>query len=129
MWLFAPAGFYSVVQKVGDQHLTVRARDAADLDRLREQYLPTLSATLATPRNDYPFRAMATRRDFAAALGRIASDIKYDNFKDHVASRLGERRSAIYSEVWLTMHLLESEMPGHRNGRQSAVDNDNNDLF
>ena len=119
MWLFTPSGFYSVVQKRGDQHLTVRARDAADLDRLRAQYLPSLSATLATPRNDYPFRANATHKNFAAALGRIAKDIDYDNFKDAVASRCGDRRAAIFSEVWLTMHLLESR----------SADQVNNNLF
>jgi hypothetical protein len=34
MWLFTTIGFLSVVQKNGEQRLTVRARSSADLDRL-----------------------------------------------------------------------------------------------
>ena len=45
MWLFTRFGFFSIVRKPGDDNLTVRARVAADLDALREQYLPELSAT------------------------------------------------------------------------------------
>jgi hypothetical protein len=46
MWLFTTFGFFSVVQKSHSDGLTVRARDAADLDRLRAEYLPELSATV-----------------------------------------------------------------------------------
>ena len=35
MWLFTTVGFFSVVQKPGTDKLTVRARVAPDLDRLR----------------------------------------------------------------------------------------------
>jgi len=45
MWLFTNFGFFSVVQKPGDSLLTIRARAAFDLDRLRDEYLPTLSPT------------------------------------------------------------------------------------
>ena len=37
-----PDGFYSIVQKGGETDLSIRARAGADLDRLREPYLPTL---------------------------------------------------------------------------------------
>ena len=42
MWLFTTSGFFSIVQKTGDVHLTVWARVAADLDALRQRYLPAL---------------------------------------------------------------------------------------
>jgi hypothetical protein len=41
-WLLIREGFYSIVQKVGDAELCVRARDAGDLDRLRKTYMPEL---------------------------------------------------------------------------------------
>ena len=40
MWLFTTFGFFSAVQKPGDDFLTIRGRSAKDLDRLREKYLP-----------------------------------------------------------------------------------------
>ena len=46
MWLFTSIGFFSVVRKSGEQQLTVRARCASDLDRLRQQFMPGLSATM-----------------------------------------------------------------------------------
>ena len=33
MWLLIPEGFYSIVQKEGEEELCVRARVHADLDR------------------------------------------------------------------------------------------------
>ncbi len=36
MWLFTKFGFFSVVQKPGEARLTVRARVAADLERLTD---------------------------------------------------------------------------------------------
>ncbi|MBI4704877.1 MAG: hypothetical protein HY744_27550 [Deltaproteobacteria bacterium] len=42
MWLFTSFGFFSVVQKPGEEGLTVRARVRSDLERPREQYLPGL---------------------------------------------------------------------------------------
>ena len=55
MWLFTSIGFFSVVRKSGEQRLTVRARSSADLDRLREQFMPELSATSTKGGHDYPF--------------------------------------------------------------------------
>lgn len=57
MWLVTIIGFFSIVQKPGQAGLTIRARVAADLDRLREQYLPTLSSIWTF------FSAMRTRCD------------------------------------------------------------------
>ena len=57
MWLFTKFGFYSVVQKPGEDCLTVRSRVREDLDPLREQYLPNLGQTLDHVETDYPFRA------------------------------------------------------------------------
>ncbi len=109
MWFFTLTGFYSVVQKPGDQNLTVRARVAADLDRLRAAYLPSLSRTMHTPGVDYPYRASITHEDFAQALGRMAMDICHDNFKAEVAHRLGPDRALTYHQVWEVLRHLEAE--------------------
>lgn len=56
MWLFTTFGFFSIIEKEKGDVLTVRARVRADLDRLRECYLPSLSArrALAAQRLERP---------------------------------------------------------------------------
>jgi 8-oxo-dGTP pyrophosphatase MutT (NUDIX family) len=107
MWTLTPLGFYSVVQKKGDTHLTIRARVRADLDALRATYLPTLGATVAHAGTDYPFRATCTHAEWAAALAGMASDIDYANFKTAVAERQGYARAHVYGEVWSALTKLE----------------------
>ena len=109
MWLFTTIGFFSVVQKPSEAQLTVRARVAADLDRLRERYLPTLSATVANAGTDYPFRARATRKEFREAMARMAEDIDYANFKNEVAKVTGKDRAGVYSDVWTRLLALEHQ--------------------
>ena len=112
MWLFYPSvGFLSIVQKPGEAQLTVRARVAADLDRLRESYLPTLSATVANAGTDYPFRARASRKAFSEAMARMGEDIDYANFKNEVAKVSGKGRAGIYSGVWTRLLALEQSEP------------------
>src|ERR1022692_1820661 len=77
MWLFTPIGFFSVVQKIGEDNLTIRSRVASDLESLRKQFLPSLSTIIATPDADYAFRGTASHRDFAEALASIAMAIDY----------------------------------------------------
>lgn len=107
MWLFTTFGFFSIVQKPGETGLQVRARDAADLDRLRERYLPTLSATIPTPAGDYRFRALVSHADLAGAMGDIVRDVTYANFKNAVAASCGEARHDLYAEVWSVMLRLQ----------------------
>ncbi|GDY21944.1 hypothetical protein LBMAG56_32910 [Verrucomicrobiota bacterium] len=89
MRLLTTIGFINVVQKPGDAELTVRARVAAYLERLRERHLPTLSATAANAGTDYPFQARVTRRAFRGALATPAGDINYANFKHEVTKVSG----------------------------------------
>lgn len=108
MWIFTPIGFFSVVQKPGQSVLTVRARVAGDLDRLREAYLPELSATICQGGTDYPFRATISHGDFARGLTKIAGDIRYGNFKEEVARTMGREREAVYHKVWSVLAELEN---------------------
>jgi len=55
MWLFTRKGYFSIVRKRGEDLLTVRARDKADLEALRTAY--GLEATVIEfGATDYPFR-------------------------------------------------------------------------
>lgn len=109
MWLFTPSGFFSIVQKPHTHFLTVRSRAAGDLDRLRERYMPELSATIAGGGTDYPFRATIRHEAFAHGLGQIARAIHYGNFKNEVAAQLGDERAKIYAEVWRALLQLEQD--------------------
>jgi len=111
MWVFSTIGFFSVVQKPGDSDLTVRARSAGDLDRLREKYLPDLSPTSATPKADYAFRARVPHAAFATAIARMAADIHYPNFKDAVAKKQGSARAIAYAAIWGAAKNIPSSDP------------------
>lgn len=112
MWIFTTFGFFSIVKKHGEAHLTVRARVAADLDNLRT-LVPELGETQATPEMDYPFRAAVSAVDLAMAssghfvgLGELVQEIDYDNFKAEVARRQGYFRAGMYSQVWSGLRNL-----------------------
>ena len=109
MWLFTTVGFFSVVQKAGQPHLTVRARVADDLDQLRAKYMPTLSGTIQHAGTDYPYRATISHEDFAVGLAGIARDIHYSNFKNEVYDKQGYKREELYSKVWGVLKKLESQ--------------------
>jgi ADP-ribose pyrophosphatase YjhB (NUDIX family) len=108
MWLFTTVGFFSVVQKPNEKVLTVRARVAADLDRLREQYMPKLSKTITGKGTDYPYRATIGHSDFAQGIGQVVQDLHYSNFKDEVTKVMGYEREGVYAKVWTVMRGLES---------------------
>ncbi len=106
MWLFTTIGFYSIVQKPGQDCLTIRARVAADLNRLREQYLPDLSPTEPEV-VDYPFKATISRESLMRGMEKIIGDINYNDFQTEVVRRMGFEREHIYTEIWDVLHELE----------------------
>lgn len=110
MWLLTPDGFYSIVQKRGETELCVRARVAADLDRLRENYLPSLTETIETLDGDYRCRAWASHEDVAAALASIVRELDYANFKNEVARRDPDRADA-YHDAWDVLGRLQPGGP------------------
>lgn len=89
--------------------LTVRARAASDLERLREHYLPKLSVTISKGGTDYPFRATISHAAFARGLAKIGNDVHYENFKSEVARKMGSKREAVYHKVWNALMELEKE--------------------
>jgi hypothetical protein len=119
MWLFTTCGFFSVVEKPedhGTEMVTIRARVRADLEMLRDRYLPDLGPIRDTPENDYACRARVRRDSLGAALARLTQEIDYANFKGEVARRQGYAREQIYHDVWETMTALQP--PVAANGRR-----------
>ena len=103
-----------MVQKPGDDDLTVRSRVKTDLDRLRAKCMPTLEAIQSTPSNDYPYRAKISHADFSAGMAKLCSGIDYDNFKDTVSERMGYRRASAYGGVWSHLYDLTELEEGIR---------------
>ena len=112
MWLMTTFGFFSIVQKPGDEDagtLTVRSRVKADLVALRERYLPDMGAITANAGTDYKFRAKAPRASLAVALLDIVRELDYSNFKNAVAKSQGHSRAHAYGEVWHVLYGLQNE--------------------
>lgn len=117
VWLITPEFFISVVlKKPTDTKLCLRARCAADLDRLRDKYLPSLGKTLKNKGTDYPFRAYADRDAAARAIADITTSITYSNMKNETHRILGPERERAYHNVWADLLALE---PKQAKGRVS----------
>lgn len=114
MWVFSKLGFFSVVQDRNDKYtVIVRARVAADLDNLRNEYLDDLGPTIEGAGTDYRYRAYVSKDLFANALQNIAIDIDYGNFKDEVQRVQGPVRCNAYHKVWDVMRMFAD---GRRRG-------------
>ena len=101
MWVVSAVGFFSIVHKPEDPgELTIRARVREDLEALKEFYLPTMSDIIESDDSDYRYRGFDSKEAVSEALGEIAKDIDYRNFKDEIRLKYGDERAVIYSEVW-----------------------------
>lgn len=112
MWLITPIGFFSVVQKPGDETdgtLTVRSRLRSDLVALKQYYLPSMGTIQESHDTDYRFRAVATRDEVAAAMSRMMDGLNYSNFKSEVAEQQGQKRASLYQKVWEVLYQLQSD--------------------
>jgi 8-oxo-dGTP pyrophosphatase MutT (NUDIX family) len=112
MWIIANFGFFSIVEKPDDEQertLTIRARVKADLENLRDRYLPTLGQISEDTGTDYKYRAKARRLDCASALSLIALDIDYSNFKNSVAQKQGADRAKLYHGLWDVLYGLQAK--------------------
>jgi hypothetical protein len=112
MWLITRIGFFSVVQKHGDEAsgtLTVRARVRGDLETLREKYLPSLGPIQENVETDYSYLGTAPRAEVSSAMARMIADVNYSNLKHEVAKRQGQKRSLLYHEVWDVLYRLQTD--------------------
>lgn len=123
MWIVTTFGFFSVVQKPGEDVLSVRARVREDLERLRER-LPALGPTEEGGGADYPYRARVPHAELARAMAELTRGIDYANFEHEVAERLGPARSHVYGKVWRALlQLRELDAPAGaapRGGKMAA---------
>lgn len=101
MWVFTPFGFFSIVaHRDKPRHLLVRARDRHDLEALADRLRPK-PAIASSPRADYAFRLVATRKAIGKLLASFAeAELDYPNFKTEVARQQGHQRAGIYHDVW-----------------------------
>lgn len=133
MWINSNLGYLSIVQKPGERRLTLRARVASDLDRLRDLHLPSLGPTLADGGTDYPYRAHASHAAVAHALASMVQAIDYANFKSEAARTLGHPRDAAHHGMWAAARGLESleplEPPMHARAYGGAVLRDDGALL
>jgi len=106
MWITTTIGFFSVVQWVGEERLTIRARVKADLEALRDRYLPGMGEIEEFAGTDYEYRAKASKQDFAMAFAEIVLGIDYSNFKSAVTREQGAARAHVYHKVWADLQDL-----------------------
>ncbi len=111
MWLITPIGFFSIVQKPGNQQddsLTLRSRVRGDLVALK-RYLPGLGPIQENKHSEYRYRAVAPRVEVQSAMARMIDDLGYDNFKSEVAKQQGHQRAALYHQVWDVLYSLQTD--------------------
>jgi hypothetical protein len=109
MWLMSNCGFFSIVKKEGETHLTVRARARQDLLDLKARYLRGMGEIEVSDQRDYRYRARVPREVFAEALREMALDIDYPNFKNSVAATQGKARARLYGDIWARLLDLQRE--------------------
>lgn len=100
-------GFFSAVQKDGEERLTIRARAREDLERLRAAHLPNMGEIIEGVGTDYKYRAHASHEEFARAMRDAVQDIDYSNFKNAVKKEMGAERANVYANVWSVLRKIE----------------------
>ena len=105
MWLFTQRGFISAVQDSQDKNtILVRARDKKTLEFISELYEKEV---LRTPNNDYPYRVIVSREQFANFLTTEVDMLDYSNYKSRLEAVRGDEYYYAAAHVWHTMHEVE----------------------
>ena len=118
IWNFTQSGFHSVVaydpsrDDAGlkmpegtepEDLLLVRARAEEDLTNLLDVLDLPASRAVATPRADYPWRAVLARAEWLRFLAAETERLDYPNFKSRVQRVSGSHRHDVYLRVWSAM--------------------------
>lgn len=106
MWLMSETGFVSAVTHWDNPEIiVVRARDYESLTGIADFAEQVIKHT---PDNDYPIRVEVPREVFAEYVtGQIVS-MTYSNYKDRMYSTRGRDFTHALSDVWSTMHQVET---------------------
>lgn len=87
MWVFGKDCFVSVVEDWNDNSMVyVRARREKDLRNFLK-YCDYPIDINHTPENDYHYRQHLPKKFYAEAIGRMAMNIDYTNYKDAVVDK------------------------------------------
>jgi hypothetical protein len=86
--------------------IMVRARDKKTLEFVSELYEKEI---VRTPKNDYPYRVIVSREQFANFLMTEVDMLDYSNYKSRLEAVRGESYYYTASHVWHTMHEVEDE--------------------
>ena len=105
MWVFSGTGFVSAVRKPDRPDVvTVRSRDRKSLESVARMADVEIKVS---PYGDYPYRAFVSLELFAEWVALQASEIDYDNFKNHVSQTRGHHYTRALHDVWVAMLKTE----------------------
>jgi hypothetical protein len=117
MWICSTIGFFSVAcaqradGSLDPDTVMLRARRKAHLQNLQKRF-PEIAGLeiLVTPRNDYRYRLILPKAEWAGMLADLATEQEYSNFKDEAArnqSKTGADYVRALHEVWAVMHAIQ----------------------
>jgi len=106
MWLMTETGFVSAVTHWDNPEIiVVRARDYESLLDVADFAEKVIQHT---PDNDYPIRVEVPRQVFAEYVTGQIMSMTYSNYKDRMYSTRGRDFTHALSDVWSTMHKVET---------------------
>ena len=106
MWLMTETGFVSAVTHWEDPNtIVVRARDYESLLPIADFAEQVVQHT---PDNDYPIRVHISREVFGEWVAEQVKTMTYSNYKDRMYTTRGRDFTHALSDVWSTMHQVET---------------------
>jgi hypothetical protein len=117
MWIFTRFGYFSIASaqkedgSLDPNTVMVRARQKAHLHNLQKRF-PEIAATeiRVTPKNDYRYRLILPKAQWAHMLAEMAMEHEWSNFKDEAARYQGrdgiDYIDALH-QVWAIMIKLQ----------------------
>ncbi len=117
MWIFSRLGFYSIAcarNKDGSldtSTVMVRARRKAHLQNLQKRFLEIAATEIrATPKNDYGYRLIIPKAQWAQMLADMAMEQEWSNFKKEAACYQGQTGAdyvGALHKIWAIMYDLQ----------------------
>ena len=114
MWVINQDGFFSIVQKGGDEEkpLAVRARVRNDLTKFLKRIKadPRRIIDSTGVRHDYQYRAFLSRDELVKYQACIANALDYDNFKSSLPLIPNDNHLDLYHQLWSTLYALSDDV-------------------
>jgi hypothetical protein len=114
MWLYTELGFYSIIHKqpCNRDELLVRTRSKIDIDKLKQKLKAKYQfdgEIIDSPKADYAYRMIVSRKIFSAFVADAVMEIDYDNFKNTVP-RMDYKRHEAYMNCWEAMYEWQRDL-------------------